>query len=176
MFPFLQAAALILMLSIPAHAQSFSERSGINSFFGISPSTQDFVTQVVQAEMFEIELSKLAEEKGNPKTKLFAAQMLKDHRQTSAQLRAMVQGGAVKVSYPTALSNTDQAQLDRLKKLSGPEFDVRFEAVQAGLHNNAIELFERYGSGGDHPDLKLFAYRHLPHLREHWRLARALRE
>lgn len=169
-------AAVLLVVATSAHGQSLFERAGVNALFGISPSTQDFVTQVVVSEMFEIELSKLAEQRGNEKTKLFASQLLKDHKQTSAQLKALVRGGAVKVSYPTALDSARQMQLDKLKTLDGPEFDKQFEAVQTALHEETISLFERYGSDGDHPDLKIFSYKHLPHLREHWRLAKELKQ
>ena len=108
-------AAVLLVVATSAHGQSLFERAGVNALFGISPSTQDFVTQVVVSEMFEIELSKLAEQRGNEKMKLFASQLLKDHKQTSAQLKALVRGGAVKVSYPTALDSARQMQLDKLK-------------------------------------------------------------
>lgn len=172
----LQIGAFLLLSVIVADAQSFFERTGVNSFLGISPSTQDFISEVVRAEMFEISLSKLAEQIGGPKTKLFAARMVNEHSNTSAELREMVQGGEVKVSYPTSLSAVQMAQLDKLQKLNSPEFDVQFEAVQAELHRATIDLFERYGSDGTHPDLKLYAYRHLPHIEEHWRSARALKD
>lgn len=169
---YLLAIALVLSLGIPVHAQSLSERTGLNWLLGISPSTEDFIREVVLGELFETELSKAAESKGNAKTKAFAAAMLKEHRQTSAQLRALIQSGRVKVSYPIALDTTRADQLAKLQSLSGAEFDEEFEKLQAEIHEHAISLFERYGSGGDHPDLKIFAYRHLPHLQEHWRQVR----
>jgi putative membrane protein len=170
----LMAAVWPFAVQAPSLAQSFPERSGINSFLGLSPSTEDFLNQAVLAEMFEIELSKLADRKGSEKTKVFAAAMLKDHKETSAQLKALVQGGMVKFSYPTALDSGRHAQLGRLQGLSGTDFDKGFEDIQTELHERTIDLFERYGSGGDHPDLKRFAFKHLPHLREHWRLAKSL--
>ncbi len=166
----------ILVAGFPAAvlSQSLSERMGINSFLGLSPSTQDFVSQVTLNEMFEMELGRLANERGSEKIKAFAEQVLKDHKETSAHMKVLVQGGRVKVSLPTALSEAHLKEVARLKNLGAPEFDREFEALQASLHKEAISLFERYGSGGDHPDLKQFAYRHLPHLQEHWRLAQNL--
>jgi len=126
-------------------------------------------------ELLEIELSKLAEERGGVKTKQFASKLLKDHKETSAQLAALVKGGMVKVSFPTVLDSNRQIKLDKLKSLSGADFDKAFEEMQVSIHNDTISLFERYGNGGDHRDLKLFAFKHLPHLQEHWRLARDLK-
>lgn len=170
----LLAAVLTLGLSAASYGQSFSERTGINTLLGISPSTQDFVSQVALGEMFELELARVANERGSEKIKAFAEQILKDHKETSAHMRALVQGGRVKVSLPTALTEPQSKELARLKGLSGPDFDREFEGLQARLHKDAISLFERYGEGGDHPDLKQFAYRYLPHLQEHWRLAQNL--
>ena len=169
-------AVCSLIAAAPASAQSASERLGINSILGISPSTQDFVNEVAMNEMLEIELSKLAEERGNAKTKEFAATILKDHRETSAHLKALVQSGRVRVSIPAALDSARLAKLDKIKSLNGADFDKAFEDIQASIHNDAVSLFERYGNGGDHPDLKVFAFKHLPHLREHWRLARDLKK
>ncbi len=126
--------------------------------------------------MLEIEMSKLAEEKGDAKTKEFAAKMLRDHKGTSGQLKALVQNGQVRVSLPGALDMARQAKLDKLNSLQGMEFDRAFEEMQVNIHNDSVSLFERYGNGGDHRDLKVFAFKHLPHLQEHWRLARELKK
>jgi putative membrane protein len=156
-----------------ANAQSFFERVGINSFFGISPSTQDFVTQVAQSEMFQVEISKLADQRGRGATKQFAKKMLEEHRVTSSQLKALVDSGNFRVTLPATLSSTDQSKLDHLITLGDVDFEKEFDQAQIDLHAKIISLFERYGSGGSHPDLKIFAYRHLQHILEHWRLARA---
>jgi putative membrane protein len=168
-------AVCAVILATPGSAQSLTERSGFNALFGVSPSTQDFVNEVGMNELLKMEFSTLAEERGSSKTKEFAARLLKDHRETSAQLKALVKSGMVKVSFPAALDSTRQEKLDKLKSLDGAAFDKVFEEMQVSIHNDTISLFERYGNGGDHRDLKLFAFKHLPHLQEHWRLARDLK-
>lgn len=168
--------ACAVLVAAPASAQSVSERLGLNAVLGMSPSTQDFVNEVALNEMLEIELSKLAEEKSDARTKEFAEKMLKEHAGISAHLKALVQNGQVRVSFPAALDTSRQARLAKLRSLHGAEFDKAFEEMQVSIHNDTISLFERYGSGGDHRDLKVFAYKYLPHLQEHWRLARDLKK
>src|SRR5689334_24710165 len=77
------ATACILMaapaLGQPAFAQSVGEKTGVNSVLGVSPSTEDFVKQVAISDMFEIEASKLAQQKGTAEEKTFASQMVRDH-------------------------------------------------------------------------------------------------
>ena len=168
-------ALCAILFSTIASAQSLPERWGLNSLFGISPSTQDFVNQVSLNEMLEIGLSMLAEQRGGEKARKFAAIMLEDHKQTSSQLKALIRSGSVRVSFPTILDGVRQSALDKMRELSGPDFDREFESLQVEIHNATLSLFERYGADGDHPDLKSFAVRHLPHLNEHWRLARDLK-
>jgi putative membrane protein len=165
--------AVILTASFNAvYAQSVSERWGINSLLGVSPSTEDFVTRVAQSEMLQVELAQLAEERGSEKTKEFVKGMLSEHRIAATQLKRLVSDRTVQVAYPMTLGSADKAKLEGLKKLTGPEFELEFDKAQVALHREMVSLFQRYGSGGSHADLKRFAYRHLPHMLEHWRLAR----
>src|ERR1044071_7638929 len=99
----------IAALAPAAHAQSVGEKTGVNSALGISPSTADFVKQVAVSDMFEIESSKLATEKGDASTKTFAQQMVKDHTKTSTELKSTAQGVA---EIPTAMDSSHQSKLD----------------------------------------------------------------
>jgi len=173
MIRFILILGLTFMVAGSASAQSFLERVGINSILGISPSTQDFVTQVAQSEIFQVEISKFAQQRAHGTTKQFAEKMLEEHRVTSSQLKALVDSGSVRATLPTTLSGIYQAKVDKLKNLHGVDFEREFDQTQVDLHKEIISLFERYGSGGSHPDLKIFAYKHLQHILEHWRLARA---
>ena len=159
------------LISTTAGAQSLPERLGLNSLFGISPSSQDFVTQVSLNEMFELQLSMLAELRAGAKVRKFAAIMLEEHKRTSSELKALVRGESVRVTFPAVLDRARQSGIDKIKELNGPAFDKEFENMQVEIHNATVSLFERYGGDGGHPVLKSFAIRHLPHLQEHWRLA-----
>ena len=68
-------------LAIPAYAQSVPEKTGVNAAIGVSPSTQDFVTEAANSDMLEIASSKLALSKGDAKLKSFADTMIGDRHQ-----------------------------------------------------------------------------------------------
>ena len=104
-----------LLLAAPALAQSAGEKTGVNSALGISPPTADFVKEVAISDMFEIDSSKLAQDKGNAPEKSFAAQMVADHTKTSTELKGLVSSGKVKADVPTALDSSHQSKLDKLK-------------------------------------------------------------
>jgi putative membrane protein len=96
-----------------------------------TPSAQDFVNKVAISDMFEIQSSQLALSKeADADTKPFAEKMVQDHQKTSSELNALVEGGKVKATLPTALDSEHQKMLDELKSKSGKEFDSRYDQIQ----------------------------------------------
>ena len=172
MYKYLAAAAVVF--ATPVLAQSVPEKSGVNSTLGISPSTQDFVTEAANSDMLEIESSKLVAAKGDAKDKAFADQMIKDHTATSDELKGLVSRGKVQVNLQAAMDKAHGAKLDKLNSLSGADFTKAYEDMQVSAHKDAVSLFERYAKGGDNVDLKAFAAKTLPHLREHLKMAQDL--
>jgi putative membrane protein len=168
--------AVALLIATPAFAQSVPERTGVNAALGVSPSTPDFVKQVAINDMFEIESSKLALQRADAKSKSFAEKMVKDHQETSAELKSLVQSGKVKAELPSAMDSSHQGKLDKLKGLQGADFDKEYDSIQVSAHKDAVDLFERYAKGGDNADLKSFASKTLPHLKEHLSMAENLRK
>ncbi len=140
-----------------------------------SISTQDFVTKVAISDMMEIQSSQLALER-NPDadTKPFATIMIADHQRTSKELKALVDAGKVNVSLPTALDAEHQKKLDDLKAKTGKDFDRAYDQMQVQAHEQAVALFESYSKTGDNADLKAWAAKTLPHLKEHLAMAKKL--
>jgi putative membrane protein len=165
-----------LLLASPALAQSAGEKTGVNSALGISPTTADFVKEVAISDMFEIESSKLAEDKGNAPEKKFASQMVTDHTKTSTELKGLVSSGKVKAELPDALDSSHQSKLDKLKGEGGKDFSSNFDSDQVSAHRDAVSLFERYAKGGDNADLKNWAGKTLPALQHHLEMAQALKK
>lgn len=165
-------ASTVLLLATPALAQSVGEKTGVNSALGVSPSTPDFVKEAAISDMFEIQSSKLAEQKKpDAKTKAFAEKMVTDHERTSSDLKALAQA-----PIPTALDSAHQSMLDKLKSLNGKDFVKQYHDDQVNAHKEAVSLFERYAKGGDDAQLKAFAGKTLPTLQEHLKLAENLEQ
>jgi putative membrane protein len=163
-----------ILMAAPALAQSVGEKTGINSALGMSPSTDDFVKQVAISDMFEIEASKLAQQKGTAEEKTFASQMVTDHTKTSTELKGLVSGGKVKAELPAAIDSSHQSKLDKLKGASGRDFSSEFDSTQVSAHKDAVDLFERYAKGGDNANLKDWAGKTLPALKHHLEMAQEL--
>ena len=167
-------AITCLLIAAPALAQSVGEKTGVNSMLGVSPSTPDFVKQVAISDMFEVEASKLAQQKGNAVEKTFASQMVTDHSKTSTELKGLVSGGKVTAELPTALDSSHQSKLDKLKAANDRDFGSEFNSMQVSAHKDAVDLFERYANGGDNRDLKDWAGKTLPAHKHHLEMAQDL--
>jgi putative membrane protein len=171
---YLASGLALVLLATPALAQSVGEKTGVNSALGITPTTADFVKEAAISDMFEIQSSQIAQERGNGSEKTFAATMIKDHTKTTDDLKSMVSGGDVKAELPSALDSSHQSELDKLKSLNGDNFSSRYDKDQVSGHKDAISLFERYSKSGDNPKLKDWAGKTLPTLRHHLEMAEDL--
>jgi putative membrane protein len=167
---------ILISASSFAWAQSVGEKSGVNSALGITPKTSDFVREAGISDMFEIESSKLAQQKGNSSEKSFASQMVANHTKTSAELKGLVSAGKVKAELPTNLDSSHQSKLDKLKGASGDDFAKNYADMQVDAHKDAVSAFERYVKGGDNAELKNWAGRTLPTLKHHLEMAQALKK
>ena len=174
MYKLVLSSAVVLFLIAPAHAQSVGEKTGVNSALGISPTTQDFVTEAAQSDMLEIASSKLAQEKGNADDKKFAQQMITDHTKTTNDLKGMVESGDVKAQIPASMDSSHQSKLDKLRDAKADNFSSDYASMQVSAHKDAVSLFERYSKSGDNPKLKDWAGKTLPTLQHHLDMAQDL--
>ena len=163
-------ALSMLFLSTAALAQSAAEKTGVNSTLGIAPKTEDFIKEAATSDMLEIDAAKIAEQKGNATEKTFAAQMITDHTKTSTELKGLVSGD-MKAAIPTALDDSSQKKLDKLKNAKPEDFASEYDPMQVSAHKDAVSLFERYAKGGDDPKLKDWAGKTLPALQHHLEMA-----
>ena len=168
------AAIAALFLSSAAFAESVAEKTGVNSTLGISPTTQDFVKEAATSDMLEIAAAKIAQDKGNAEEKKFAAQMITDHTKTTADIKALVSSGDVKADIPSALDDSAQKKLDKLRDAKPADFAGDYDPMQVSAHKDAVSLFERYAKSGDNPKLKDWAGKTLPALQHHLDMAEAL--
>ncbi len=146
----------------------------MNSVLGVAPKTEDFVAKASASDMFEIETSKLALQKGDDVAKKFAQQMITDHEKASAELKGLVSNGKVQGSAVTGLTGDHKEKLDELAKLEGAEFTAEYFDEQVDVHEDAVDLFKRYAEEGDNADLKAWAGKLLPALERHHKMAKDL--
>ncbi|GCE82278.1 DUF4142 domain-containing protein [Komagataeibacter diospyri] len=165
---------LAVCMSVPAVAQSIPEKTGINSLMGVAPRTEDFVKIATISDMYEIQSSELALHSHDTALTDFATRMIADHKKTSAALQDLLHSGSVQIQQPTALDETHQDELDKLKTLHGRDFALQYRSDQVSAHEDAVSLFRRYAENGENAALKTWAANTLPTLENHLQAARSL--
>lgn len=165
--------ALSLLAASVASAETLSEKTGINSALGVAPDTTDFVTEAAIGNMFEIQSSKLAEERNvGDATKQFAEKMITDHTKVSNAMSPLAKNA--NIAIPTALDSAHQKMLDQLTAAKGDDFVKQYHDDQVTAHKEAGSLFERYSKGGKDEQLKSFAAKTLPVIQDHLKMAEDL--
>ncbi|MDX8456195.1 DUF4142 domain-containing protein [Mesorhizobium sp. VK9D] len=166
----LPLVAVALLAAAPALAQSDSDAVG-PMVTANKVDTQTFVTTAPNANEFEIQSSKLAEEKSaSADVKAFAADMIKDHGKVAEDFKAALSQGQTTASIKPAgpaLQPKEQQLLDELKAATGKEFDAKYIKMQTDAHKDAVALFSTYANSGDDPAMKEFAKKTLPVLKMH---------
>ena len=141
-----------------------------------APTTENFVKTVAISDMFEVQSGQLADEKAeNDDVQSFGKQMADDHAETSDDLKELIEDEDIKVELPSELDDQHQAKLDKLKGLSGNQFDKEYVRMQIDAHQKAVALFESYAAAGENDDLKEWAGDTLPTLKEHLEEAQNLK-
>lgn len=126
---------------------------------------QDFVDKAAVGGKFEVDSSKVAQDKAQDQSvKDFARTMVRDHGAANARLEAVA--GEQKLKVPAALDVQHQGDLDKLQKAQGP-IDPAYVDMQRKAHADAVKLFETYARDGDNAALKTFAQQTVDTLRMH---------
>ena len=69
-----------------------------------------------------------------------------------------------------------RAKIAILEKLSGNTFDKRYASmIGVSAHEDAVKLFQKSSTSADDPDVKNFAAKTLPGLKEHLKMGRDLK-
>ncbi|MDC7789554.1 DUF4142 domain-containing protein [Rhodoplanes sp. TEM] len=134
-------------------------------------STADFVRKVAISDLFEIQSSQLAREKADQEGRDFANKMIQAHTKTSTELKTMVQSGKIQAEVPTGLDQEHAQKLQRLRGLSGDAFEDAYAEMQTQAHKDAVALFTAYAQNGDNAELKQWAGKTLPELKQHLDMA-----
>jgi putative membrane protein len=169
------AVGLAAALTSAAFAQSVGEKTGVNSALGITPKTEDFIKEPATSDMLGIEAAKIAQHKGDADEKKFAEQMITDHTKTSNELKGLVPAD-LKSAVPTALDDSSQKKLDKLRDTKPEDFPGRYDPMQVSAHKDAVSLFERYAKGGEDAKLKDWAGKTQPALQHHLQMAQQMND
>jgi putative membrane protein len=132
----------------------------------LSRADRDFILQAADDGMAEVELGKLAQQKGDSDAvKTFGSQMFDDHSKANEELRRIAQSKGI--TLPAGPSSKHQKDMAKLGRASGAAFDRDYARHMVTDHKKAVALFEKQARSGSDADVKAFAAKTLPTLQQH---------
>jgi putative membrane protein len=129
-------------------------------------SDAEFVNRATSCSLHQFELGKIAQQNAaNPEVKKFGERMVNAHTKVNKELKEVAD--KANLAVPSRMSEDEQKEVDRLKKLTGAEFDKAYIHHMIKDHEKAVEWLTRASKEAKDPGLKDFATRALPTVKEH---------
>ena len=147
--------------------------NGRASSSALSSGDQRFLQQAARDGIAEVELGRLASERGaSDAVKQFGQRMVNDHGKANDELKRLAEQKGV--NLPTDLSRKDTRARDKLAKLSGEAFDRAYINDMAKDHRQDVAAFRRESQRAKDPDVKQWAAQTLPTLEDHMKAVEQL--
>jgi putative membrane protein len=162
---------------------------------------RDFVEEQLALGEAEIELGRLAQQKAtHPDVKEYGAMMVREHQAAGQELKSILSSAGATQAQPTDRGADDRAAgaardmanraegaaanlqddfrelEEELGKLSGREFDRRYIDEMIEDHEEAVDDLEDKANDASHPEVKAWAAKTLPKVRQHLDQARSLKQ
>jgi putative membrane protein len=121
-----------------------------------SHSDTKFIKHAAADNQQEIQLGQLGEQKAqNQQLKDFSKQLQADHSQALNKLQPIAQNLNVPIS--AQLPSRQKAEIDRLQKLNGADFDKEFATYLLRDHARDMNIYQREARRTQNADLKGYA-------------------
>lgn len=134
-----------------------------------------FVKEAAVGGLTEVQLGKLAQEKGSSDAvKQYGQRLVDDHSKANDELKRVA--SEANMTVPDSTDSKHQAQIDKLSKLSGAQFDQAFIKDQVRDHEEDVRRFQAEAQSGSNAQVKSFASSTLPALQEHLTMAKELKK
>jgi len=138
----------------------------------LSAQDRQFVDGAVSAGMFEVRSAQLVKDRINDDAeKQFAQMMIDDHTKANNELKDILRKKGV--TPRSDLRPEHQSLYEKLTSANGNDLLNQYKQQQVAAHEQTIKLFEDEANNGQDPELKSFAQRTLPTLKQHLEGARA---
>lgn len=142
---------------------------------GAAAPDADFIQDQLEDGNAEVELGRLAQQQAtSPEVKEFGEMMVRDHTQAGEELKQIA--SKHDIQSPAADRNEHDDLHERLTKATGAEFDREYINAMVDEHEKAVNDVEDKAEGSDNPEVKQWAAKTLPTLRQHLERAKQIKE
>jgi putative membrane protein len=139
---------------------------------------RDFLEGQLAMGTAEIELGRLAQQRAqHADVKEFGTMMVQHHQMAADELKPIAsKATAGEAPAPTAGPDDHKELLEELAQLSGPDFDKKYIQEMIDDHQEGIDDLEAKAENAANPDVRAWAAKTLPTMRQHLERARAIKE
>jgi putative membrane protein len=135
---------------------------------------QAFLEQALGVNELELQLGKLATERGGAEVKAMGQKMVQKHTELGAQLSGLAkQAGS---TGEAKLTPEQQATYDRIAKLSGSDFDAAFKKTVDDGHVKELAMYRDEASRASSPELRALAQQRVTTLEQSVKATAAAKE
>jgi putative membrane protein len=141
----------------------------------LRPSERTFLEKAAAFSSEEVQLARLAiSQATGSEVKAFAQQLAADHKQISDSIESLrrKKGATFEAAAGEVISEAAQ----KLGQKTGADFDREFVRVLAGVHADAVMLFEHAMADAKDTDIRDMLGSYLPMLRDHQNKVNELRK
>ncbi len=152
------AAIALASFASMATAQTTPARMAVNDTM--------FAEAACSAGIAELGLSEIGAQRAtDAQLKEFSTRMVQEHGRMHAELNRLA--AEMRIPMPRQADFRAKFCAESLSGLTGEEFDRAYAKAQLVAHMEAAAAFEAEAERGQNPQLKAFAAKGLPHIREH---------
>jgi putative membrane protein len=143
-----------------------------SSGYAAEKHSEVFIKKAIEGNFAEVEMGKLAQQKGqNDEVRKFGQMLVDDH--SAANQKAVDAANSIKVTPPDGPNAKQKADYDKLAKEPGPRFDRAFASHMVMDHEKDIAEYRKEAKQSDAAGE--YAKAQIPVLRKHLDAARSLR-
>jgi putative membrane protein len=134
---------------------------------------ETFVKKAASCGMAEVELGTIAKDKGtSDAVRKYGERLVTDHTKANEDLKAAAK--AAGITIPEKMDEKALKHVNHFKDFKGSDFDKDFVKHMIAAHDEAVTLFTQASKEAKNRELREFATKYLPTLKEHLDMAKKL--
>lgn len=135
----------------------------------------EYLVAAAEIDLKEIELGKLAQEKGtHQEVKNFGKMLVDEHTKAYNELKTVA--GAKQIAIPTTLTEKGEDKYEMLDKETGGDFDKKFVSKMVDGHQKAIDKMQKASEDATDSEIRTWAASRLVAMQKHLEHAKSLEE
>jgi putative membrane protein len=135
----------------------------------------NYLVDVAEIDKTEIEIGKLAQQKGiSQSVKDFGKMLVEDHTKSLEQVNVFAK--KQNVTLPTTITDMGKDEYEKLNKKSGADFDKKFADMMVEGHKKAIDVMTKISEKDSNQEIELWASNELSVLTAHLVKAKELKK